>query len=135
MNYIVTSKPAQLPVYQDRPITRPVAVVAGSAGEFRDASKQAPSSYVYRGELLEAQMERMKLLKAEVEWTDYSKLSPIKGFQRIFSIKGLFELVKNLLKLVLIGTVAYSVLIKMWPPRSSKRCASSSAKNCEPWTG
>ncbi len=30
------------------------------------------------GKLLEAQMERMKLLKAEVEWTDYSKLSPIK---------------------------------------------------------
>lgn len=54
MNYIVTSKPAQLPVYQDRPVTRPVAVVAGSSGEFRDASKQAPSSYVYRGELLEA---------------------------------------------------------------------------------
>lgn len=54
MNYIVASKPAQLPVYPDRPVTRPVAVVADSAGEFRDASKQAPSSYVYRGELLEA---------------------------------------------------------------------------------
>ena len=54
MNYIVTSKPAQLPAYQDRPVTRPVAVVADSAGEFRDASKQAPSTHVYRGELLEA---------------------------------------------------------------------------------
>jgi len=31
-----------------------VSVVANSAGEFRDASKQASSSYVYRGELLEA---------------------------------------------------------------------------------
>jgi len=54
VNYIVTSNPAQLPVYQDRPVTRPVAVVADSANEFRDASKQAPSTYVYRGELLEA---------------------------------------------------------------------------------
>ncbi len=54
MNYIVTSKPAQLPVYQDRPVTRSVAAVADSDGEFRDASKQAPSTYVYRGELLEA---------------------------------------------------------------------------------
>jgi len=31
-----------------------VVSVAGSAGEFRDASKQAPSTFVYRGELLEA---------------------------------------------------------------------------------
>jgi hypothetical protein len=31
-----------------------VAVVADTASEFRDASKQAPSTYVYRGELLEA---------------------------------------------------------------------------------
>ena len=54
MNYIVTSKPAQLPVYQDRPVNRPVAVVADTASEFRDASKQAPSTYVYRGELFEA---------------------------------------------------------------------------------
>lgn len=46
---------------------------------------------------------------------EFSKLSPIKGFQRIFSIKGIVELVKNLLKLILIGTVAYSVLIRMWP--------------------
>jgi len=46
---------------------------------------------------------------------DFGRLNPIKGFQRIFSIKGLVELVKNLLKLILVGTVAYSVLSKMWP--------------------
>ena len=54
MNYIIPSKPAQLPVYQDRPATRSVAVVADSAGEFRDASKQSPYAFIYRGELLEA---------------------------------------------------------------------------------
>jgi hypothetical protein len=54
VNYIITAKPIQLPVYSDRPETRPVASVSDSASEFRDASKQPPSTYVYRGELLEA---------------------------------------------------------------------------------
>ena len=54
MNYIIPSKPAQLPVYQDRPPTRPVAVVADSAADSHDASKQSAYAYVYRGELLEA---------------------------------------------------------------------------------
>lgn len=54
MNYIITAKPAQLPNYPDRPETRPVASVSDSASEFRDASKQPPSTYVYRGEVLEA---------------------------------------------------------------------------------
>ncbi len=54
MNYIITAKPMQLPIYPDRPETRPVSPVADSASEFSDASKQSPSTYVYRGELLEA---------------------------------------------------------------------------------
>ena len=54
MNYIIPSKPAQLPLYHDRPATRPVAVVTDGAAEFRDASKQPPYAYIYRGELLEA---------------------------------------------------------------------------------
>ena len=54
MNYITTAKPTQLPIYPDLPETRPVASVSDSASEFRDASKQSPSTYVYRGELLEA---------------------------------------------------------------------------------
>ena len=44
----------QLPIYPDRPETRPVSPVADSASEFSDTSKQSPSTYVYRGELLEA---------------------------------------------------------------------------------
>ena len=54
MNYIIPSKPAQLPLYQDRPPTLPVAVVADSAADSRDASKQPRYAYIYRGELLEA---------------------------------------------------------------------------------
>ncbi len=54
MNYIVTAKPMQLPTYPARPVTLPVTSVADNASEFRDASKQQPAKYVYRGELLEA---------------------------------------------------------------------------------
>ena len=53
MNTIVPS-PLNLPVYPDQPVTRPVASVAGSSSEFGDASQQRPSTYIYRGELLEA---------------------------------------------------------------------------------
>ena len=53
MNTIVPS-PLNLPIVPDQPITRPVASVAGTSSEFREASKQQPSTYVYRGELLEA---------------------------------------------------------------------------------
>ena len=44
----------QLPIVPDQPETRPVSRVADSAGEFSDASKQSPPTYVYRGELVEA---------------------------------------------------------------------------------
>ena len=37
-----------------RPVTMPVTSVADGASEFRDASKQHPSTYVYRGEVVEA---------------------------------------------------------------------------------
>jgi len=35
-------------------VTRPLAPVADLSSEFRDASRQQPSTHVYRGELLEA---------------------------------------------------------------------------------
>ena len=35
-------------------MTRPVASVADTSSEFRDATRQRPSTCVYRGELLEA---------------------------------------------------------------------------------
>jgi flagellar biosynthetic protein FliR/FlhB len=41
---------------------------------------------------------------------DIKRLNPIEGFKRIFSKKSLFELTKNLLKLVVVGFIAYSFI-------------------------
>lgn len=38
------------------------------------------------------------------------KISPFKGFKRIFGIKGIVEFLKNMLKVVIIGVIAYLVL-------------------------
>ncbi len=40
----------------------------------------------------------------------FSKLDPIKGMKKLFSVNGLMELVKALLKVLLIGTVAFFVI-------------------------
>lgn len=42
---------------------------------------------------------------------DFKKLNPIEGFKNIFSIKSLFTLVKNLLKLILVFFMTYRNLI------------------------
>lgn len=36
-----------------------------------------------------------------------SKISPIRGFQRLFSMRALVELIKNIFKIVIVGIVAY----------------------------
>jgi len=41
---------------------------------------------------------------------DFSKLDPIKGFGRMFSMKSLVDLVKSVLKVVLIGWIAYATV-------------------------
>lgn len=41
-----------------------------------------------------------------------SKLDPIKGFKKIFSSRALVELIKSIIKIVIIGLVAYSYLKK-----------------------
>ncbi len=43
----------------------------------------------------------------------WEKLDPIKGMKRIFAVRGLIELVKALLKVVLVGVVA-ALLIYLW---------------------
>ena len=53
MNYSITAKPVHLPISLDQPVTRPVTEVSGGAPGFRDATRQQPSPYVYRGEVLE----------------------------------------------------------------------------------
>lgn len=53
MNYIFPANPVQLSIYTDLPATRPVAPVAEQSGPFQRDARQQPSTYVYRGELLE----------------------------------------------------------------------------------
>ena len=46
--------PTPLAVSPNRPVISPVTSVADGASEFRDASKQNPSTHVHRGEVVEA---------------------------------------------------------------------------------
>ncbi|WP_083769793.1 flagellar biosynthesis protein FlhB [Hahella chejuensis] len=46
---------------------------------------------------------------------DIKRINPITGFKRLFSIKILFELVKNLIKLALLGSVLYWALAGLMP--------------------
>jgi len=60
-----------------------------------------------------------------------SRINPIAGLGRIFSIKGLMELVKSVLKVVLLGAVAVFVLWQLLPSMlvlSSAGLASASAQ-------
>jgi flagellar biosynthetic protein FlhB len=47
------------------------------------------------------------LFSAEAITPKYSKIDPVKGFQRLFSVRSLVELVKNILKMSIVGFVAY----------------------------
>lgn len=50
------------------------------------------------------------LFAPEVIKPDLSKISPLKGFQRLFSMRSIVEFVKGLLKLAIIGCVGYILL-------------------------
>ncbi len=50
------------------------------------------------------------LFSQEALRPDLSRINPINGFRRIFSGRGLVELIKSLLKLVVIGLVVYTTL-------------------------
>ena len=54
MNHILTISPVSLPLTPERPVNTPVTAVGDGGSEFRDASKKHPSTYVYRGEVVEA---------------------------------------------------------------------------------
>ncbi|KAF2956479.1 flagellar biosynthesis protein FlhB [Marinitoga sp. 38H-ov] len=45
---------------------------------------------------------------------DLGKLNPLKGLQRIFSMRTLFELLKSLIKLSLVGYISYSIITSHW---------------------
>jgi flagellar biosynthetic protein FlhB len=45
---------------------------------------------------------------------DFSKINPISGLKRMFSLRSLFELLKSILKLVIVGYVGYLVVKSNW---------------------
>ena len=45
----------------------------------------------------------------------FEKINPIKGLKRIFSMKGLVELIKAILKVVLLGVISYYVIFYYLP--------------------
>jgi len=44
-----------------------------------------------------------------------SKIDPIKGLQRLFSLRSLVELVKSLLKIAVVGLIAYLMIVRELP--------------------
>jgi len=45
---------------------------------------------------------------------DFNRINPVQGFKRMFSLRSVFELLKALLKVAIVGYVGYSVLRKEW---------------------
>jgi type III secretion protein U len=41
---------------------------------------------------------------------DFKRINPVEGFKRIFSWKSLLELIKSVLKIVLLGSILYSII-------------------------
>ncbi len=53
------------------------------------------------------------LFSPEVLNVDFSKVNPLKGIKRYFSMKIIVELIKTILKLILVGSVSYFFLKKI----------------------
>ena len=43
---------------------------------------------------------------------ELAKISPVKGFQKLFSLRSLVELIKNIIKMFIVGFIAYLVIKK-----------------------
>lgn len=56
------------------------------------------------------------VLATETIKPEWSKISPLKGFSRIFSKQSLVELLKSIFKILIIGGVAYSLIKKEISP-------------------
>lgn len=54
------------------------------------------------------------LFAPEIIKPDFSKVSPLKGFKRLFSMRSIMEFVKGLLKIGIIGTVGVILLIPFY---------------------
>ncbi|WP_139367578.1 flagellar biosynthesis protein FlhB [Bacillus alkalicellulosilyticus] len=79
-------------IYESVVVVLPILLVSMIAGIF--------SSYIQVGPLFAPEAIKMKL----------SKIDPIQGAKRIFSVRALVELVKSLLKIALVGTVVFTIL-------------------------
>ena len=55
------------------------------------------------------------LVSSEAIQPQMNRINPVEGFKRIFSVRALFELVKSLLKISIIGLVSYSYLRSRLP--------------------
>ncbi|MBU8906996.1 flagellar biosynthesis protein FlhB [Desertibacillus haloalkaliphilus] len=73
-------------------IVLPIMLVAMLGGVF--------SSFIQVGALFAPEAIKMKL----------SKINPIQGFKRIFSVRSLVELLKSLLKISLVGVVVFTII-------------------------
>ncbi len=45
---------------------------------------------------------------------DFNRINPVQGFKRMFSLRSVFELLKALLKVVIVGYIGYLVLRREW---------------------
>ncbi len=45
---------------------------------------------------------------------DLNRINPIEGFKRLFSFRSLFELLKSIIKMFIVGYVGYSIVRKHW---------------------
>lgn len=45
----------------------------------------------------------------------FSRLSPLQGFKKMFSMRGVVELLKSILKIVVLGAVIYNILLEELP--------------------
>ena len=71
-----------LPISLDWPLPRPVTPVADSSESFRENRQQQPSSYVYRGELLETVSDKAYRPQPNLQISPENRRA-INAYQRI----------------------------------------------------
>ncbi|HRP07970.1 MAG TPA: EscU/YscU/HrcU family type III secretion system export apparatus switch protein, partial [Gemmatimonadales bacterium] len=60
-------------------------------------------------------MQARGVLSAKPVTPDLSRISPLKGFKRVFGVEGWFTLLKAVVKITVLGAITWSALSAMWP--------------------
>jgi len=60
-------------------------------------------------------MQGSNVFSAELVKPDWGKLNVVSGLKRMFTMPSVVELAKSLVKLVIVGWIAYSTIKKEWP--------------------